>query len=251
MGDVFDSAAEALVAAKKVVAVTGAGISVESGIPDFRSADGLWAKYPPEDFATIDAFVAHPERVWQMWFSLGETLSGVGPNAAHQALADLERHGCMDAVITQNIDNLHEEAGSSKVIEYHGNAKRTFCLKCHRHAPFDLIACEGVPPRCSCSGNPVVKPDVVLFGELIPSHAMFESEALAQSADVVIIVGTSAQVYPAAGIPYTAKRHGAYIIECNVMPTEFTQSITNAFLEGKAATTLPELVNRVAALRDK
>lgn len=240
----FARAATQLRRAAHAFALTGAGISVESGIPDFRSAAGLWAKYPPEEFATIDAFRANPDKVWRMWRSLGESLLGAAPNPAHVALAQLEAAGRIHAVVTQNIDNLHQRAGSSRVIEYHGNGGRTYCLSCHRHAPLHVEALSDAAPHCTCGG--LLKPDVVLFGELIPTHALFEAEAFAQKADVVVIVGTSAQVYPAAGLPYTAKKRGAFIIECNVEPTDFTREITDVFLQGPAGTLLPQLADAVA-----
>lgn len=243
MNTSIETAAEKIREAQSVIAVTGAGISVESGIPDFRSPGGIWSKYPPEEFATIDAFNNDPMRLWELWIELGAMLKDAQPNPAHFALAELEKQGCLQAVITQNIDNLHQAAGSKKVIEYHGNAQRLFCLRCHTRTPLKLEDLQGHAPYCACGA--VMKPDVVLFGELIPQHALIESEALAQNADVVIIVGTSATVYPAAGIPFAAKQHGAYIIECNLEPTEFTTRITDTFLKGKAGTTLPELVGMV------
>lgn len=238
-------AATQLRRAAHAFALTGAGISVESGIPDFRSAAGLWAKYPPDEFATIDAFRANPDKVWRMWRALGESLLEAAPNPGHFALARLEAAGRIRAVVTQNIDNLHQRAGSARVIEYHGNGGRTCCLACHRRAPLQAAALGDAAPRCGCGG--LLKPDVVLFGELIPTHALFEAEAFAQKADVVLIVGTSAQVYPAAGLPYTAKKRGAFIVECNIEPTDFTREITDVFLQGPAGTVLPQLTDAVTA----
>jgi len=246
MREGYEKAAAALHEAKQAIAVTGAGISVESGIPDFRSPGGIWDKYPPEEFATIEAFLADPDKVWGFWKDLGESLGEVKPNPAHEALAELEQRGGLTAVITQNIDNLHEEAGSSKVIAYHGNSRRTFCMGCHKRAPLDRSNLPAEAPRCACGG--VMKPDVVLFGEMMPQHALFESEALAQQAGAVIVVGTSAQVFPAAGLPYTAKKHGAFVIECNKDRTEFTDSVTDVFLQGPAGETLPRLVEALRAL---
>lgn len=235
-------AAAVLKNARKAFALTGAGASVESGIPDFRSDVGLWTKYPPQEFATIDAFLANPAKVWGMWRELGGQLGAARPNPGHHALAELEAAGRIAAVVTQNIDNLHQEGGSQKVIEYHGNGRRVYCMDCHRRSPLDLAAISALdgPPRCACTG--LQKPDVVLFGELIPAHAQFEAEALAQTADVVLIVGTSAQVYPAAGLPYTAHQRGALIIECNTEPTDFTDTITTHFLQGPCGQTLPRLL---------
>ena len=239
----YELAAQAIARSAKVIAVTGAGASVDSGIPDFRSAGGLWETYPPDEFATIDAFANDPAKTWRLWFDLYRTLESVKPNAGHRALAELEAMGHLMGIITQNIDNLHQEAGSTNVIEYHGNTKRVVCLKCHEHRAF---VAENEPPdgpRCYCGR--IMKPDVVLFGEAIPHQALIESETLASTCDTVIIVGTSATVYPAAGIPYAAKQNGAFIIECNTQPTEFTRGITDIFLQGRAAETLPRLVNWV------
>lgn len=236
-------AAQALIAARKPIALTGAGASVESGIPDFRSPGGIWDAYPPEEFATIQAFLANPDKVWGMWHELGRMLQGVAPNPGHTALAELARLERLHAIITQNIDNLHQVAGSPSVIEYHGNAARMRCLRCETPQPLEFQAGAAGAPRCDCGG--VMKPDVVLFGELIPPHAMTESEALTAACDLVLIVGTSATVYPAADLPFAAKANGATIIECNLEHTEFTGSITDIFLEGPAGTVLPQLVSAV------
>ncbi len=243
MTNPLQQAAQAIVAGKHVIAVTGAGISVESGIPDFRSPSGIWNTYPPEQYATIDAFMADPDRVWNMWYDLGAMLSDAAPNPGHHALTALQDMGRLDAVITQNIDNLHEEAGCTTVIEYHGNAKHMRCLDCQRVVPLDMDKRTSKAPRCTCGG--IMKPDVVLFGDLIPEEAVRAADHAAENADVVIIVGTSATVYPAAQLPITAKHNGAFIIECNLEATDFTARITDAFLEGPAGTTLPTLVEAV------
>lgn len=236
----YDCAAEALRNTDKTIAVTGAGISVESGIPDFRSAGGLWSKYPPEEYATYDSFIDNPDKVWVMFYELAEMLMAAKPNPAHYALARLEEIGRLQAIITQNIDALHFHAGNTSVIEYHGNTDSIVCPACHRRRHIDLAQRKLGAPRCECGGY--MKPDVVLFGEIIPPRALLQSETLAQTCDVLIIVGTSAQVYPAAGLPYTAKDQGAFIIECNTDKTDFTRSITDVFLQGPAGITLPRLV---------
>ena len=239
----FDAAADAIFNAHRVVAVTGAGVSVESGIPDFRSAGGLWSKYPPQEYATIEAFYENPDKVWEMWYELAETLQDVRPNPAHHALAELEEMGRLAVVVTQNIDALHREAGNTSVIEYHGSADTLYCPACHRRRPMDLGHRSLGAPRCECGGY--MKPDVVLFGELIPQNALHLADSLARSCGAMIVAGTSAQVYPAAGLPYIAKENGAFIIECNTEPTQFTRTITDVFLQGPAGMTLPKLVEKV------
>ena len=238
----FARAAEAILNAGTIVATTGAGISTESGIPDFRSPGGIWEKYPVEEYATLQAFLADPAKIWKFWRTLTADLGAYQPNPAHYALAELEEYGKLTAVITQNVDNLHQTAGSQRVVEYHGNNRRLRCLTCGRRGELALAEGDGVP-FCYCGG--IYKPDVVLFGELIPKQALFQAQAFAQTAEVVIIVGTSAQVYPAAELPYTAKENGAFIIECNVEETDFTRTITDVFLQGKAGTTLPQLAEAV------
>ncbi len=242
-------AAEAIAASKNAIASTGAGISVESGIPDFRSEGGIWSKYPPEEYATIHAFLANPRKVWGLWRDLHEQVSACRPNPAHAALARLEAAGRLKAVITQNVDNLHQEAGSRTVIEYHGNAQHVVCLSCRRTQPIaHALAAEGTP-FCLCGG--LLKPDVVMFGEMIPPHAMLSAQGLAQTADVIVVIGTSASVYPAAELPHTAKRNGALVIECNIEPTDFTDSITDIFLQGPAGATLSALADAVLAKTDR
>ena len=242
----IDQAAEAIASAKCVVATTGAGISVESGIPDFRSAGGIWSRYPPEEYASIEAFLENPSKVWALWRELGDQLGACRPNPGHRALADIERHAKLRAVITQNVDNLHQDAGSQDVVEYHGNSRRLVCLDCGALTPFnpDKVA-RGVP-HCPCGG--LLKPDVVMFGELIPPAAMLRAESLARTADVVIVVGTSAQVFPAAQLPFTAKERGAIVIEVNTEKTDLTRTITDVFLQGPAGIVLPALAERILRL---
>ena len=239
----YAAAADAIRGANRVVAVTGAGISVESGIPDFRSPGGLWSKYPPQEYATIEAFYDDPDKVWELWYDLAETLQDVRPNPGHYALAELEEMGRLSVVVTQNIDALHHAAGNTSVIEYHGRADTLHCPACHRRRPMDLGHRSLGAPRCECGGY--MKPDVVLFGELIPEKALHHADALARNCGVMVVVGTSATVYPAAGLPHIAKESGAFIIECNTEPTQFTRTITDIFLQGPAGITLPRLVDKV------
>lgn len=241
---VYREAAEAIRRSTCTVALTGAGVSAESGIPTFRGAGGIWEKYPQERFATIEAYRSDPDAVWQFWCELGKTLGSCKPNPAHLALARLEQSGHLQAVITQNIDNLHQAAGSRKVVEYHGNAANLVCLACAVRAPMDSETAGGRAPRCSICGG-LMKPDVVMFGEDVSLRSVQESEAYAGRCTVMMVVGTSAQVYPAAWLPYLAKSRGAYIVEMNIEPTEFTNSVTDAFLEGAVGSTLPRLAELV------
>jgi len=245
MEDTILLAAEAIKKSTNLISLTGAGISVESGIPDFRSAGGLWEKYDPAIYASIDTFNNHPEKAWDMIFEMVEVTTSAEANPAHKALAELEALGYLKAVITQNIDNLHQEGGSREVIEYHGNASRLVCRKCGSHYSAEEydISTRQIPKCSRCSQ--ILKPEVVFFGEMIPNEALVQSHNLAQFADAVIVVGTSALVYPAASIPYEAKERGATIIECNVEKTGLTRQITDIFIEGPAGQTLPRIVKAV------
>ena len=243
MKDPYRQAAAAIKHASMTIAVTGAGISAESGIPTFRGHGGIWDKYPPEEYATIDAYNADPEKVWAFWKELAATLGACKPNPAHFALAELEKMNLVQAVITQNVDNLHEAAGSRNVIEYHGNARWLVCPRCRHRDPLDFGQHGSSPPYCFC--GTLMKPDVVMFGEAIPSQALVESARFAEACNAVIVVGTSAQVYPAARLPVLAKQSGAFIIEANIEQTDFTSTITDAFLDGPAGETLPKLLQRV------
>lgn len=242
--DSFVAASRCLREATHAVASTGAGISVGSGIPDFRGPCGLWQKYPPDQFATFDAFLSDPEKVWRLWRELAQTLRAAQPNPAHHALTQLQNDKKLTAIITQNVDNLHQNAGSKNVIEYHGNAYRLRCLDCDATRPFDIPDDAALPPRCSCGG--LWKPDVVMFGEMIPQDAVQRADTLARTCDVFLSIGTSVEVYPAADLPRIAKLHGAILIEINIEPTPLTHSITDHFLQGPAGEVLPRLVASLA-----
>lgn len=238
----LEKAAGIIKNSKNMIALTGAGISVESGIPDFRGAGGLWDKYDPAIYASIYSFKNMPEKVWEMIFELIEMTEEARPNPGHMALAELERMGFLKALITQNIDNLHQEGGSENVIEYHGNAKNLECLKCGREFPSDDFNTSAKEiPKCLDCGK-ILKPSVVFFGEMIPQNALYESQKYAEKADVVLVVGTSAIVYPAAGIPAIARGNKAKIIEFNLEETGLTHNLTDIFVQGPAGKTLPALV---------
>jgi len=239
---------DAILGAKSVIAFTGAGISVPSGIPDFRSGDGIWARYPPEEFGTISSFVDDPVRWYGFYRSLAESFAEVEPNPAHAALAELERMGCLDAVVTQNVDGLHQRAGNTKVIDLHGNADNLSCLGCGagRPGPPPLA---GPPPTCLSCGQ-VLKPDVVLFGEALPLLALEESRAMARQADVCLVIGTSAVVYPAAEIPQLTQEGGGTVCQFNLESTDLTHlGFVRWFVEGPAEETLPRLARLVREAR--
>jgi NAD-dependent deacetylase len=228
-----------------MICLTGAGVSVESGIPDFRSAGGLWEKYDPMVYAAIDTFHSHPEKTWDMVFDMLHVFKGAKPNPCHKALAELEDMGLLKTLITQNIDNLHQAAGSRKVIEYHGNASSLECLVCGiKGIRPELKADDMRPPRCHDCGG-ILKPSVIFFGEMIPPDALAESEKEAGEADLVLVAGTSAVVYPAANIPLIAKRKGANLIVTDIEPTQLGSHVADIFLEGKAGVILPRLVKQV------
>jgi len=219
---------------KYSLAFTGAGISVESGIPTFRGSQGLWSKYDPEEFAHIDSFIRNPAKVWKMIREMFTIIFEAKPNPAHEILAEIEKRGYLKAVITQNIDGLHQLAGSKNVIEYHGNCKWLLCLNCGKKEEVKRELIEMLPyPKCKECEAPL-KPDVVFFGEAIPFEAKKRAEKEVQRCDLLLIIGTSGVVYPASQLPYMAKLNKATIIEINLEETPYTHSITDYFLKGKA-----------------
>jgi NAD-dependent deacetylase len=235
-------AAEIVVSSRLTLALTGAGVSVESGIPDFRSAEGLWARYDPAEYATIAAFRQNPDKVWNMLRDMEDLVKNARPNAAHVGMGELERMGFLHHVITQNIDNLHQEGGSKNVIEYHGNSTTFSCIWCGKRYTREEIG-EEPTPRCVCTKP--LKPDVIFFGEAIPADALDRSFELASRVEVVMIVGTSALVSPANTIPVLAKERGAKLIEVNKEETHLSGSVTDVFLKGSAGAIIPALVDAV------
>jgi NAD-dependent deacetylase len=233
------SVRDELKGAQLAIVLTGAGVSVESGIPDFRSSGGIWEKYPPELHGTIEAFRENPERFWTFYLELSRLCGDARPNQAHLALAKLESAGLIDHVITQNVDGLHQAAGSKSVIELHGSPDALICLAC-RSRRRARIAELTSPPRCECGA--ILKPDVVLFNEMLPLEAIEKAQELARRCDVCLVVGTSAVVYPAATIPEIAFEHGATVCEFNLESTSLTHSgKVRHFIEGSASATLSRL----------
>ncbi|MBI4082928.1 MAG: NAD-dependent deacylase [Candidatus Lambdaproteobacteria bacterium] len=240
----FEQAARALAGASKAIALTGAGVSVPSGIPDFRSATGLWLRYPPAEYATLSAFRADPAKVWRMFAELERMLQRP-PNPAHRALATLEAEGGLAGIVTQNIDGLHQRAGSRTVIEYHGSPATFTCLACGAGYTLAEVLPLERPPRCPAPApggrcGQLLKPDVVLFDEQIPGRALAASEALVRDVDLMLIVGTSCEVYPAAELPRRVRRQGGLLIELNLAPAAGLDP--DVLVRGDCAVTLPRLL---------
>ncbi len=232
--------AELLKNSNFAVALTGAGISVESGIPSFRGAHGLWTRYNPMEYAHIESFLTNPAKVWKLLRELEDIIAKARPNPAHLALAALEKMGRLQGIITQNVDNLHQEAGSRHVIEFHGNARRFVCLRCGRSFDPKTLDFSQLPLYCPCEG--LIKPDIVFFGEEIPVAANQAAFELAEACDLMLVIGTSAAVMPANYLPYTAKNHGAKIIEINPETTELTRRLTDFYFDDSASQVLSEAV---------
>ena len=233
----------------KGMAFTGAGISVESGIPPFRGADGLWSKVDPS-FIEIETFQRRPEECWKKIRELFYNHWGrATPNAAHIRIAEMLNKGFLAGVVTQNIDCLHQRAGApgSKVHEFHGTLDSLVCMKCSSvYSPDDSLL-EQILPSCPKCGG-ILKPDFVFFGEGIPEKAFRDSFRLAEECAWCLIIGTSGEVMPACEVPRTARRHGSKIIEINPVPTAFTHSITDIFLRGKATEIMDSLARELALL---
>jgi NAD-dependent protein deacetylase/lipoamidase len=228
------------------VALTGAGVSTESGIPDFRSADGIWAQYDPMEYASIDAFRRNPVKVWDFYGKRLGALLGAKPNAAHDALAELERRGLLRAVITQNIDRLHSLAGSGDVVEVHGSIATSGCLRCGTTATLEevLALLEDAPaPACPSCGA-ILKPNVVMFGELLPAAAIDRAFELARSASLLLVVGSTLEVYPVAGLPLETIGAGGTVAIVNRGPTAL-DDVAQLRIEGTAGEILGRVVEEL------
>jgi NAD-dependent deacetylase len=227
------------------VVLTGAGVSTESGIPDFRSPTGIWAQYDPSEYATIEAFRADPTKVWEFYGRRIAMLRRAYPNPAHVAIAELERRGLVEAVVTQNIDLLHERAGSRDVVEVHGSIRTFTCLQCGSGYDLPQVlrmleASSDEPPRCS-SCAAIVKPDVVFFGELLPERAMARAYGLARSAGLLLVVGSTLEVWPVAELPSETRRRGGALAIVNRGPTEYDDE-ADLRIEGSAGEILPAVL---------
>ncbi len=245
--DISTGTIERLAQAKFVAALTGAGVSAESGIKTFRDPDGLWTKMNPQELASVDGFMSNPELVWSFYRERAHIIDKVKPNAGHYALAEMEKLFPRFELITQNVDRLHAAAGSKNVRELHGNLIDNRCFDCER--PFEGELTEDERPRCpECGGR--IRPSVVWFGELLPSGAVQAAEFAALNCQVFLGVGTSAEVYPAANLPFLAKQSGAYLIEVNPNETALTP-FADAVLRGSSAEALPVLVEKIKDFRNK
>jgi NAD-dependent deacetylase len=230
-----------------VVALTGAGISTESGIPDFRSPTGIWARYDPQEYATIDAFRADPVKIWSFYALRFRALTEAQPNAGHLALAELERAGRVRAVVTQNIDLLHERAGSREVVEVHGSIRTSSCPRCRSRYGLDEVLRlldETDAPRCDAC-NEVLKPDVVFFGELLPEAAIDRAYELARSAGLLLVVGSGLEVWPVSMLPDETARAGGQVAIVNRGPTTYDDRAVLK-MDGGAGETLAALVGELA-----
>lgn len=245
----MDRAAHLLANAAHGLALTGAGVSAESGIPTFRGEGGLWRKYDPVKVASIGYFMADPSAYWSVARERGRAALAARPNAGHHALASLEAAGRLTAIVTQNTDGLHQDAGTREVIELHGSGRAVVCLDCCRREPRAVVQARldvEMPPRCRSCGGGRLKPTVVLFGEPLPRAEITRAFELARLADVMLVVGTSLVVYPAAEIPLAAVRGGAQLIVVNAEATPF-DGFADVVIHGRAAEVLPELAVRAVA----
>jgi NAD-dependent deacetylase len=226
------------------VALTGAGVSTESGIPDFRSPTGIWAQFDPLEYASLGAFRREPEKVWRFYAPRFAMLTEAEPNAAHRALAELELRGLLRAVVTQNIDLLHERAGSRDVIEVHGSIRTSTCPRCRAAFALSevvgLLAAGDGAPHCTSCGS-VLKPDVVFFGEVLPAAAIDRAFALAAEARLLLVVGSSLEVHPVAGLPDETLAAGGDLAIVNRGPTPYDGRATLA-IDGSAGEVLARAV---------
>jgi NAD-dependent deacetylase len=238
-----DALADLIRGHRPCVVLTGAGISTESGIPDFRSQTGVWAMYDPMEYATIDAFLRDPVKVWDFYGRRLQVLGDAEPNDGHRALAELEERGWVEAVITQNIDRLHERAGSRALVEVHGSIRTSSCLDCGTVVPLAEVV-ELLPvPQCPTCGR-VLKPDVVMFGELLPATQIARAEQLACDAGVLLAVGSSLEVYPVAGLLLETLANGGRIAVVNRGSTPF-DARASVVIDGGAGETLRALADRL------
>ncbi|MEA3457685.1 MAG: NAD-dependent deacylase [Candidatus Thermoplasmatota archaeon] len=242
----IDKAVEIIKNSDRVTGSTGAGISVESGIPPFRGENGLWSKYDPI-FLDIGYFKNHPLESWRLTKKIFFDFFGKAkPNRGHTGLAEMEENAYLDAIITQNIDNLHQEGGSKKVYEVHGNSRELICINCGTKFLVTEGYLNNLPPICKKCGG-LLKPDFVFFSEPLYEPDTTKSFIEAEISDVFLVIGTTGEIMPASQIPIIAKNNGATIIEINVKKSNYTDDITDIFLNGKATKVIDELVKALQA----
>ncbi len=225
---------------ESICVLTGAGISAESGVETFRGSNGLWSRLKPEELADFGAFMRNPELVWEWYNYRKKIIHNVKPNPAHFALALLQELVKDFTLVTQNIDNLHVRAGSKNVLELHGNIERSYCISCGKYSADVEISSENKVPHCMyCNG--IIRPDIVWFGEMLPEGIFEIATEAATRCELFLSIGTSAVVYPAASLPLTARKHGAYVVEINMERTDISHIVDETLL-GKAGEILPQLV---------
>ncbi len=254
--DAFDHAARIMARARHAVALVGAGMSAESGVPTFRGPGGLWTRKGEPDMRGYEAFLRDPKRWWENRLkpsdpdmaAFSQALESAKPNPGHYALAQMEREGLVKCIITQNVDNLHQAAGSAKVAEIHGNRFKYRCIECVARFQREEISLEPLPPRCPRCGG-LVKGDGVMFGEPIPPDVLELCQQQTMMTDCMLLIGTSAMVYPAAGLPMAAQRRGAILIEVNPLDTALSGSC-DILLRIPSGEGLPFLLDRVRAFRE-
>ena len=245
MKSTLTEAIELIKNAKHITAFTGAGISVESGIPPFRGIDGLWSKYDPQ-ILDLSYFFNNPKESWMVIKEIFYDFFGKArPNDAHKGLAALESNGMLQEIITQNIDNLHQEAGSKVIHEFHGNSKKLICTSCKTIYNSTEIDLKKLPPLCKHCHS-LLKPDFIFFGEGIPQKAYHASVLAAKKSDVFLVIGTTGEIMPACHIPIMAKYNGTKIIEINPEHSKYTHSITDIFLKEKASVALNQIVKSLS-----
>lgn len=244
MNENLNIAAEIIRKSSHLTVFTGAGVSVESGIPPFRGHDGIWNKYDP-NCLELDYFIKKPYESWAIIKEIFFDFFGKAePNQAHVTIAAMEKKGLVKTVITQNIDDLHQQAGSINVLEFHGNCRQLRCIKCNHVFPVKNANLDVLPPLCpNCNG--LLKPDFIFFGEGIPEPANTLSFKEAEIADVFLVIGTTGEVMPACMIPQIAKSKGCKIIEINTQNSLYTRKITDVFIQGKAGLIMDQLGNMI------
>ena len=229
-----------LAAASNIAILTGAGVSAESGIKTFRDPDGLWAKFNPAELASMNGFLANPELVWEWYAMRVDVIKNAEPNPGHFAIAELEKMYQNFTLITQNVDRLHQRAGSQTVLELHGNIVENHCSKCHRPFKGETALPDMQLPKCpDCGGN--IRPSVVWFGENLPVKALNGAEHAAKKSDVFFTIGTSGEVYPAAQLPLIAKNSGAFVVEINPNKTSLTPYLS-LHLSGTSGELMPVII---------